>query len=131
MPSTRNLSHSASSASGSIINKARPSEMASSRGSARYPRRKVRHRERIAGGSSSLSTPVLLERLIPHLLAGLVVLRFGGRASLIREARRLQVEHRPIATAERDELVVAAQFDDLALLDDADAIGQAHGREPV
>src|SRR5438094_7639867 len=66
----------------------------------------------------------------------------GGRSSvediegrsclaLVAKARRLQLEHRPVATARRHQPVVRAELDHLAVLQHADAIGVAHRREAV
>ena len=52
-------------------------------------------------------------------------------SSSVAEALRLQVEHRPVAAALRHQLVVRAELDDPAVLEDADAIGLADGREAV
>ena len=54
-----------------------------------------------------------------------------ARVLVVVEARRLEVEHRAVAAAERHQLVVGAELDDPAVLDHADAVGAAHGREPV
>src|SRR5438067_3426475 len=48
-----------------------------------------------------------------------------------REALSLQLEHRLVATAVRDQLVVGPKLDDSPVLEHADAIGVAHRREPV
>ena len=47
------------------------------------------------------------------------------------EALRLQVEHRAIPAVLRHQLVVRSELDDLAVLEHADAIGEAHGGEAV
>ena len=47
------------------------------------------------------------------------------------EPRRLEVEHRAVAPAARHQLVVRAELDDGAVLEHADAVGLAHGREAV
>ena len=47
------------------------------------------------------------------------------------EARRLQLEHRAVAAAVGHQLVVGAELDHPAVLDHADAVGQAHRREAV
>src|SRR5690349_1486641 len=49
----------------------------------------------------------------------------------IGEPLRLEVEHARVAPSEREEFVVAALFDDRAMLQDHDVIGAAHGREPM
>src|ERR1700720_2167638 len=57
----------------------------------------------------------------------------GGIAAIaaIAEARRLQLEHRPVAAGGGHQLVVGAELDHLAVLEHADAIGVAHGREAM
>src|SRR5258705_2809975 len=76
-----------------------------------------------AGGNASGS--VLREDVIaePFLLG------------VFRQARgepfRLQIEHGAVAAAERDELIVAAQLHDPALLQHTDAVGLSHRGEPV
>ena len=52
-------------------------------------------------------------------------------SSAAAETLRLQIEHRAIAPAERHQLVVRAELDDPAVLEHADAIGMAHGREAM
>src|SRR6476660_1873839 len=47
------------------------------------------------------------------------------------EARGLELEHLAVATALGHQLVVAAELDHLAALQDADAVRVAHGREAV
>src|SRR5882724_6051391 len=47
------------------------------------------------------------------------------------EALRLQIEHGAIAAAERHQLIMGAELDDAAVLEDADAIGMADGREAM
>src|ERR1700688_1350524 len=56
--------------------------------------------------------------------------RLGG-VTAMAEARRLQLEHRPVAAAEGHQLVVGAELDHPAVLEHADAIGMAHRREAV
>src|SRR5712691_7676628 len=55
------------------------------------------------------------------------------RALLFRndEALRLHVEHRPVAPAERHQLVVRAELEDPAVLEHADAISMAHRGEAM
>ena len=69
----------------------------------------------------------------------------SGRAISIRRGRHtscppllrnvetlcLQIEHRPIAPAERHQFVVRAELDDSAVLEHADAIGMADGGEAM
>src|SRR5271163_2481446 len=47
------------------------------------------------------------------------------------EALRLQVEHGPIAAAQRHQLVVRSQLDDVAVLQHADTVGMADGGEAM
>src|SRR5206468_7887771 len=47
------------------------------------------------------------------------------------ETLRLQIEHRPIATALFDQLVVRSELDDPAVLEHADAIGVAYRGKTV
>ena len=53
------------------------------------------------------------------------------RPFLLGEALGLQVEHGPIASLERHQLVVGAELGDPTVLEDADAVGAPHGREAV
>src|SRR5262245_25196276 len=76
-----------------------------------------------AGGRSSRTAArgPLSEDII-----GLALIVFGGG-----EAPRLQVEHRAVAAALRHQLVVRAEFDDLAVFEHADAVRVAHRGEPM
>ena len=47
------------------------------------------------------------------------------------EALRLEVEHGPVAPAERHQVVMGPELDDTAALEHADAIGMTHRREPM
>ena len=47
------------------------------------------------------------------------------------EARRLQLEHRPVPSAGCHQFFVGAELDHLAVFEDADAVGVAHGGEAV
>src|SRR4051812_15210964 len=49
----------------------------------------------------------------------------------LAEARGLQLEHRAIPSAARQQLVMRAEFGDSAVFQNADAVGVAHGRESV
>src|SRR5688500_3366397 len=90
----------------------------SRRGSARYAS--------FSACQSALRTPgtSLSSRLgicnVEHLLGFLDV-----------EARCLQLEHRLVSPAGRHELVMGAELDDASVLQHADAIRVADGREPV
>ncbi len=57
-----------------------------------------------------------------------------GRSLLVRlgrEALGLQLEHRAVAPAQGHQLVVGAELDHAAVLEHADAVRVAHGREAV
>ena len=120
-PSPSSLNQSASSASGSAASSASVNAATISAGSwlvaelAQPPHRRERRRQGVA-------------------LRGVV--RRGRHSCLpflvfAAEALRLQIEHRPVAAVERHQLVVRAELDDLAVLEHADPIGVAHGREAV
>src|SRR5262249_58559043 len=83
------------------------------------------HSDESAGGISSRAPPRLArpsgENVIRH--AFLVFSRV--------EALRLQLEHGAVTSAERHQLLVTAQLDDAPMLEDADAVRMAHGREAV
>src|SRR5262245_38729757 len=122
-PRPRSRSHSASSASGSAASCERTNAASIRRGSWRYPSVQRRHIDDTAGGRSSGTTAAATrsEDVIRHALFA-----FHGP-----EALGLQVEHRAVASTLRHELVVGAELDDPAMLDDADAIGVADGREAM
>src|SRR5215470_11600266 len=50
---------------------------------------------------------------------------------VVAEARGLQLEHRAVAAAQRHQLVVTAELDHPAVLQDADAIRVAHRGETM
>src|ERR1700722_9142057 len=56
-----------------------------------------------------------------------------GYAFLFRqmEALRLQIEHGPVAAAQRHELVVVPKLDHPAMLEHTNAIGMTDGREAM
>src|SRR5580765_7837556 len=118
-PSPSSLSQTAISASGSAESSASPNETSISAGSCRYPSLHRRHIDGSAGGSSSSGASGEDDILLSFLVLGGV------------EPLRLQIEHRLVSPAERDQLVVRPELDDAALLEDADAISLAHGREAV
>src|SRR5262245_9641392 len=51
--------------------------------------------------------------------------------TVFAEARRLQIEHRAVTGAGGHQLVVRAELDHFAVLEHADAVGVANGREPM
>src|SRR5437868_10859131 len=59
----------------------------------------------------------------------------GGGTELdsffVAEARRLQFEHRMISAAGRHQLIVRAQLDHLAMLQNANPVGMAHRRKAM
>src|SRR5882757_4899160 len=136
------MSHSANNASGTAASIASTNAMTIKRGSWASPSRHSRHMawsgsgcgtsgvpagtpdEPASAGRSSRTAAASGEDVIDGLLV--VVVR-----STVREPLRLQVEHRAVAAAAGHELIVAAEFDDRAMLDDADAVGLPYGREPV
>src|SRR3954469_4064326 len=113
--SARSLNQSARSASGTAASNASVIDHTIIRGSYRSPSRQSRHIDDHAGGSSSdedvMGHPFLVFRLA--------------------EALRLEIEHRPIPTMSRHQLVVGPQLDHSPLLEHADPIRQPHGREAV
>src|SRR5580658_1760139 len=115
-PLPKSASHKASSASGSAASCDNRNDTTIRRGSWRYPSLHSRHMDDSAGGSGSSSGE--------GLISG--ALLFGKM-----EALRLQVEHGPIAAAQRHQLIVRAQFDDPAMLQHADTVGMADGGEAM
>src|SRR6266568_1732668 len=111
------VSQTAMSASGNAASRESTKAASNRPGSCRYPRRHSRHIDERAGGRSS----ALCEDIVLHLLLALDD----------RERLGLQVEHLPVPAAERHQLVVRAQLDDLAPLDHADPVGMPHRGEPV
>src|SRR5439155_2072540 len=105
-PLPSSSSHSASSASGSADNCDNRNAMTISRGSCWYPSLHKRHIDESAGGSGPMSAVVTTASGLGEDVIRCPLL-FAGR----REALGLQIEHRPVASAERDQLVVRAQLD--------------------
>src|SRR4051812_9155597 len=114
--------HNARSASGSAASSDSANAHTISDGSWRNPSLHTRHIEGSAGGSASrLRAAVSDKDFVAHAL-----LVFGRVETLC-----LQLEHRPIAPAERHQLLVRAKLDHLPLLEHADTVGMAHRREPM
>src|SRR5678816_3388168 len=103
-PLPSSISQRASSASGSAASWDSTNETSINRGSCRYPSLHSRHIDESGGGSGSIPPGRSGEDVIRHPF--LVI----GRD----EPLRLQVEHRPVAPAERHQLVVSAERDDAA-----------------
>src|SRR6267143_3015428 len=118
-PLPSSVSHNARSASGSAASCDNPSAAIIKRRSWRYPSLHNRHIDDSGGGSGSIARSRSGEDVIR--LALLVVRDV--------EALRLQIEHRPIAPAERHQLVVRTEFDDPTVLEHADTIRMANGGE--
>src|SRR5207245_6178033 len=131
-PLPRSISHNARSASGSAAICDNTNATSINRGSWRYPSLHNRHIDERAGGSGSIFSGVRDFAGVPdaRLRSGEDVIR---RALLLRDVKalRLQIEHRPVAPAERHQLFVRAEFDNPAVLKDADAISMANGREAM
>src|SRR6266436_4969936 len=123
-PLPSSISHRARSVSGSAASCDSTNATTIKRGSWRYPSLHSRHIEDSAGGSGSIFPVPARFRSGEDII---------GRALLVGdvEALRLQIEHRPIAPAECHEFVMRAKFDDPAMLEHADAISMAHGREAM
>src|SRR6266550_2531871 len=120
-PLPSNISHKARSASGNAASCDSTNATAIKRGSWRYPSWHSRHMDDSAGGSGSIARSRSGEDVICRAL----LLARGA------EALRLQIEHRPVATRERHELLMCAELDDPAVLQYADAIGMAHRGEAM
>src|SRR5437773_6247654 len=113
-PSAISLNQSARSASGSAERSASANDQPMSAGSYLYPSLQSRHIEETAGGNSR-------EDVMRHALL------FLGLAKTLG----LEIEHRAVPAPLCHELVVRPELDDASMLEHADAIGQAHGREAV
>src|SRR4051812_7461805 len=119
MPLPSSISQSASNASGSAASCDSTNAATMRRGSCRYPSLHRRHIDDSAGGSGPGPAAWSAEDVI-------------GRARFVLgETLRLQVEHRAVSAAERDQLVVRAELDDAAALEHADTVRMAHGRKPM
>src|SRR5437879_1242677 len=123
-PLPSSISHKARSASGSAASCDSTNAVAIKRGSWRYPNLHKRHIDDSAGGSGSI-VPGARSRSGEDVisLAFLVVRNV--------EALRLQIEHGPIASGERHQLVVRAVLTDPAMLEHADTIGMPDGGETL
>src|ERR1700682_2557245 len=125
-PLPSNISHSASSASGSAASCDNTKAQTIRRGSWRYPSLQSRHMDRNAGGSGSIVPVVPGARF----LSGEEVV---PRTLLFRnvEALRLKIQHCSIAPAESHQLVMRAELDDPAVLEHTDAISMADRGEAM
>src|SRR5436309_11287934 len=123
-PLPSSISHSASSASGSAASCDRTNDTSISRGSWRYPSLHSRHIDDSAGGRGSIAADA-------RLRSGEDVIRRARLLFRNVEALRLEIEHGPVTSAERHQLVVRAELDDAPVLEDADAIRVAHGRKAM
>src|SRR5947209_17407715 len=126
-PSARNFRSNARRALGSAATSDMTNAKTSRPGSLVYPSLQSRHIAASAGGigtSGRRATPGMA--LSGEDIVGRPFL-VGGR----REATRLQLEHLAVAPAQRQQLVVAAEFDHPAMLQDGDAVGVPHRREAV
>src|SRR5712691_7335127 len=124
-PSLSSLSHNASNESGSAESSDNTSATNMRLGSKRKPSLSNRHIEGNAGGRSSTLRATFLTRpfgsdedVIHHTL-----LLFART-----EALRLHVEHGPVAPTQFDQLVVAPQLDDFAVLQHTDPVRVSHRR---
>src|SRR5215210_7017824 len=113
-PLPSSASHQAINASGSAASNASTNAASMRPGSWRYPSLHSRHMDGNAGGRPS-GEDVIDDSLL--------VLR--------REALGLEIEHRPVAAAERHQLLMGAELDHPAVLQHTDAVGMAHRREAV
>src|SRR6185436_5003580 len=121
-PLPSSISHNASSASGSAAIWDSTNAVTINRGSWRYPSLHNRHIDRSAGGSGAIasSTRSLGEDVI------CLALLLGDVEPLC-----LQIEHRPISSAECYQLVVCAELDDPAVLQNAYTVGVADSGEAM
>src|SRR6185436_10087593 len=114
-PSPSSLSHQAINASGNAARSDSTNAATIRPGSFRSPSLHNRHIDDSAGGRSSgedfINDPLL-------------VLDRG-------EALGLKVEHRPVASPERHQLLVGSELDHFSMLEHTDAVGVAHRREAV
>src|SRR5215472_4204312 len=135
-PSPSRVNQTASSASGTAAARARMKETPISAGSKLKPSRHNRHIEDSAGGRRSAgsrspggaacpgSVPASGEDIEDQLLLAFLRCACG-------EPLGLQREHRPVAAARRQQLVVAAELGHHAVLDHGYLIDVPDGREPV
>src|SRR5262245_31358086 len=124
-PSPSSFSHNASSASGSAARSDSTNAASISDGSCRYPSLHRRHIDENAGGSGPMGADAAASA------SGKDVIGLAFRVLGFGKSLGLHLEHRPVSPIARDELVVRAQLDHPAVLEHADPIGVAHGRETV
>src|SRR5258708_18374518 len=123
-PLPSSISHNARSASGSAASCDSANDTTIKRGSWRYPSLHNRHIDDSAGGSGSIVPVVLGARSRSgEDVIGCALLGFSVTQDI--ETLCLQVEHRPIAPAERYQFVMCAEFDDPAMLEHANTVGMA------
>src|SRR5215210_5113274 len=124
-PLPSSASHQAINASGNAASNTRTNAASMRPGSWRYPSLHSRHMDGSAGGKPSpCATAPWRELSGEDVIDGsLLVLR--------REALGLEIEHRPVAAAERHQLLMGAELDHPAVLQHTDAVGMAHRREAV
>src|SRR5438874_11579381 len=115
-PLPSSIIHSARSASGSAATCESTNATTIKRGSWRYPSLHRRHIDDSAGGSGAMSGEDVI--CCTLLLRNI-------------EALSLKIEHGPIASAERHQLVVRAELDDPAVLEHADTIRMADRGEAM
>src|SRR6185436_9005368 len=133
-PLPSSISHSARSASGSAASCDSTNAASISRGSWRYPSLHSRHIDGSAAGSFVLmpgDSRSVVSGFSRTFASGEDVIRHVLLAFDDAESLRLQIEHRPVSSAPGHQLVVRAELDHAAVLDDADAIRVAHGGEAV
>src|SRR5215471_7092324 len=120
-PLPSSISHKARSASGSAASCDSTSDANIIRGSCRYPSLHSRHMEDSAGGSGAIAWPRLGEDVI----------RLAFLVGWNTEALGLQIEHRSVAPAKRNQLVVCTELDHTAMFEDANAVGMPDGGESM
>src|SRR4029077_3788038 len=120
-PFPSSISHKASNASGSAASCDSINATTIKRGSWRYPSLHNRHIEESAGGSGAIAPSRLGEDVICRALP-----IFRNIETLC-----LQIEHRPIAPAERHQFVVRTELNYAAMLEHADSISMTNRRESV
>src|SRR5438552_8413544 len=129
-PWPRTASHRASKASGTAATRDRTKAASSRKGSCWYPSRHSRHMAGRAAGILSGAAPDADARseggASDEDVIGPPLLIVGGL-----EPAGLQPEHRAVPAASCDQLGVGAQLHDPPVLQHADPVGVAHGREAV
>src|SRR5207302_5021654 len=121
----RSESHSAISALGRPASTDRVNDQNMSDGSWRKPSLQARHIEGSAGGILSASGKAAPFR------SGEDVIRHAFLVLGRREPLRLEVEHSAIASAEANQFGMAAELDNLAVLEHTNAVSVAHRREAM